>query len=114
MGNLHQTIDYAVPLHCDNQSTIRLAKNPEFHARTKHVEVHYHFVRKKVLQGEIELWQAKTKDQVADIFTKGLNTTKFADFRKQLGMMTKDELRESQCWGGVLEINKNSLVSRNF
>ena len=96
MGNLHKTIDYAVPLHYDNQLAICLAENPEFHARTKQVEVHYHFVREKVLQGEIEMCQIKTEDQVVDIFTKGLNATKFADFRKQLGMMTMAKLRESQ------------------
>ena len=88
MRNLHPTIDYTMPLHCDNQSAIRLAENPKFHARTKHVEVHYHFVREKVLQGEIEMCHTKTKDQVGDIFTKGLNATKFAGFRKQLGMTT--------------------------
>jgi hypothetical protein len=97
MRDLHQPIDYAVSLHCDNQSAIRLAENPEFHARTKHVEVHYHFVREKVLEGKIKMYQTKTENQVADIFTKGLNTAKFRDFRKQLGMVTKEELRESQC-----------------
>uniref|UniRef100_A0A2N9IT58 Integrase catalytic domain-containing protein n=1 Tax=Fagus sylvatica TaxID=28930 RepID=A0A2N9IT58_FAGSY len=97
MRDLHQPIDYAVSLHCDNQSAIRLAENPEFHARTKHVEVHYHFVREKVLEGKIKMYQTKTENQVADIFTKGLNTAKFRDFRKQLGMMTKEEFRESQC-----------------
>ena len=55
MRNLHQTIDYVVPLHYDNQSTICLIENLEFHARAKHVEVHYHFVREKVLQGEIKM-----------------------------------------------------------
>ncbi|XP_023909475.2 cysteine-rich receptor-like protein kinase 26 [Quercus suber] len=74
-----------MPLHCDNQSAIHLAENPKFYARTKHVEVHYHFVREKVLQGKIKMCQTKTKDQVADIFTKGLNATKFANFGKQLG-----------------------------
>ena len=96
MRNLHQTIDYVVPLHCDNQSAIHLAENPEFHARTKHVEVHYHFMREKVLQGDIEMCQTKTEDQVADIFTKGLNAKKFANFRRQLGMTTIEKLRESQ------------------
>ena len=96
MRNLHHTIDYAVPLHCDNQSAIRLAENLEFHARTKNVEVHYHFVRKKVPQGEIEMCQTKTEDQVADIYTKGLNATKFVDFRKQLSIMIMTKLRESQ------------------
>ncbi|KAE8724129.1 hypothetical protein F3Y22_tig00010869pilonHSYRG00008 [Hibiscus syriacus] len=47
MNNLHQPVDYAIPLYCDNQSAIRLAENPVFHARTKHVEVRYHFVREK-------------------------------------------------------------------
>ena len=92
MGNLHQTIDYVVPLHCDNQSAIRLAENLEFHARTKHVD----FMREKVLQGGIEMCQTKTEDQVADIFTKGLNAKKFANFRRQLGMTTIEKLRESQ------------------
>lgn len=38
-------------LHCDNQGVIKLAKNPVFHARTKHIEVHHHFVREHVLEG---------------------------------------------------------------
>ena len=48
--DLYQPVDYAMPLYCNNQSAIRLAKNPVFHARTKHVEVYYHFIREKVLQ----------------------------------------------------------------
>ncbi|XP_037497308.1 secreted RxLR effector protein 161-like [Jatropha curcas] len=45
MNDLHQPIDYPIPLNCDNRSTIQMAENPVFHARTKHVEVHYHFIR---------------------------------------------------------------------
>ncbi|XP_057529767.1 secreted RxLR effector protein 161-like [Amaranthus tricolor] len=55
LKDLHQPVDYGVMLSCDNQSAIRLAENPVFHARTKHVEVHYHFVREKVLRGESNL-----------------------------------------------------------
>ena len=58
------------------------------------MKVHYHFVREKVLQGEIEMCHVKTENQVADIFTKGLSNAKFSEFRKQLGMMSKTELRE--------------------
>ncbi|XP_068663100.1 secreted RxLR effector protein 161-like [Aristolochia californica] len=83
-NNLHQPIEYAVPLYCDNQSAIRLAENPVFHARTKHVEVHYHFIREKVLQEEIEMRRIKTDDQVANLFTKSLSTCKFEMFRGQL------------------------------
>ncbi|XP_068644922.1 secreted RxLR effector protein 161-like [Aristolochia californica] len=85
MNNLHQPVEYAVPLYCDNQSAIRLAENPVFHARTKHIEVHYHFIREKVLQEEIELRPIKTDDQVADLFTKSLSTGKFKMFCYQLG-----------------------------
>ncbi|KAE8729828.1 PLAC8 family protein [Hibiscus syriacus] len=84
-NNLHQTVDYAVPLYCDNQSAIRLAENPVFHARTKHVKVHYHFFTEKVMQEEIEMKQFKTDDQVADLFTKSLSSCKFKIFRCQLG-----------------------------
>ncbi|XP_062098605.1 secreted RxLR effector protein 161-like [Humulus lupulus] len=78
-------------LHCDNQSAIRLAENPVFHARTKHVEVHYHFLREKVLQEEIEMQQINTDDQVPDIFTKGLSTIKFLKFRTQLNLVKREE-----------------------
>ncbi|KAH7570369.1 hypothetical protein JRO89_XS05G0093900 [Xanthoceras sorbifolium] len=60
----------------------KLAENPVFHARTKHVEVHYHFVREKVLQEEIEMRQVKTDEQVADLFTKSLSIGKFENFRR--------------------------------
>ena len=42
-------------IYCDNLNNIPLAKNPVFYARTKHIEVHYHFVRERVLSGEVEL-----------------------------------------------------------
>lgn len=89
MNDLHQPVDYAVLLYCDNQSAIRLAENPVFHARTKHVEVHYHFVREKVLQEEIEMRQVKTDEQIADLFTKSLSVGKFEHFRRQLGVIQR-------------------------
>ena len=46
-----------------------------FHARIKYVEIHYYFVREKVLQGEVDLKYVNIDDQVADIFTKSLNVT---------------------------------------
>ncbi|XP_042754289.1 uncharacterized mitochondrial protein AtMg00810-like [Lactuca sativa] len=77
MEDIHQKVDCAVPLHCDNQSAIRLVENLVFHARTKYVEVNYHFIRENVLKEEIEMRQIKTDDQIADLFTKGLSTGKY-------------------------------------
>ena len=54
----------------DNQRCIAIAKNPVFHARTKHIEIQYHFVREKVLDGTISLDYCSTVDNAADTFTK--------------------------------------------
>ncbi|KAE8668864.1 tir-nbs resistance protein [Hibiscus syriacus] len=98
MNNLHQPVDYAILLYCDNQSAIRLAENPVFHARTKHVEVHYHFVREKVLQEEIEMRQIKIDEQIADLFTKSLSVGKFEHFRRQHGVIQRMEANiEGEC-----------------
>ena len=86
---MHKKIDYPIPLHYDKQSAIRLAENSVFHARTKHVEVHYHFIREKLLKEEIEMQPIKTDDQVADLVTKGLNTGKHESFRCQLNMVQR-------------------------
>ena len=77
-------------LYCDNESATQLAENPMFHARTKHIEVHHHFIREKVLKGDINLFHANTKEQTADVFTKGLSVLKFSKFQLQLGVMSKE------------------------
>ena len=48
------------PLLGDNMSIIYLALNPVFHARTKHIEVHYHFIRERVLAGNVDLQHIST------------------------------------------------------
>jgi hypothetical protein len=58
-------------LWCDNVSALALASNPVYHARTKHIEVDYHFIHEKVLNGDLVLKFISTLDQAADIFTKG-------------------------------------------
>ena len=70
-------LSLAPVLWCDNVSTLALASNPIYHARTKHIEVDYHFIRKKVLNGDILIKFISTLDQVADIFTKGLYSSIF-------------------------------------
>ena len=71
-------------LKCDNQSSIKLAHNPIYHARTKHIEIQHHFVREKIQSKEIDLIYCNTTDNVADIFTKPLGKMNFEECRKQL------------------------------
>lgn len=57
-----------------------MARNPVYHAHTKHIEVHYHFFRERVLAGDIDLVYVSTQDQVADIFTKPLGAEMLRTF----------------------------------
>ncbi len=83
-------MDAPIVIYCDNISSILLANNIVYHAKTKHIEVHYHFIREKVLTKEINLIHVNTEDQVADIFTKALGTNKLKKFRKMLGVLKVD------------------------
>jgi hypothetical protein len=74
----------APTLWCDNLSALALASNPVFHARTKHIEVDYHFIREKVLNGDISIRFISTHDQVADIFTKGMSSARFSFLKNKL------------------------------
>ena len=60
------------------------------------MEVHYHFVREKIVEGLIDLRHIKTEDQVADIFTKPLPKEKFCKFRRKLGLYDLNVL-EREC-----------------
>lgn len=74
----------------DNQSAIRLVKNPEFHKRTKHIDVRYHFIREKYEEGVFELNYVSTDEQLADILTKALGRDRFQRFREMLGIVTEN------------------------
>ncbi len=69
-------MDVIVVIYYDNINSILLSNNPVYHARTKHIEMHYHSIREKVLTREINLIHVNIKDQVANIFTKALSTNK--------------------------------------
>jgi hypothetical protein len=53
LRNWGVALDHASMLWCDNVNTLTLASNPVFHTRTKHIEVDYHFVSEKVINGDI-------------------------------------------------------------
>ena len=75
-------------LWCDNLSALALASNPVFHARTKHIEVDYHFIREKVLNRDVLLKFISTGDQIADIFTKGLSSARFLFLKSKLMVLS--------------------------
>lgn len=63
-------------LQVDNSAAVRLAENPEFHRRTKHIAIKHFFVREKVSEGQLTVQQISTEKQIADIMTKALSKTR--------------------------------------
>ena len=72
----------ATVIYEDNQSTICMTKNPQFHGRVKHIDIKFHFVREQVSKGIIKRKYCKTEDMIADILTKGLNQLQFSKLRE--------------------------------
>src|SRR6187455_3040644 len=84
-------LDYGVnfngiPLLCDNESAIKIANNPVQHSRTKHIDIRHHFFRDHVAKGYIILG-VRSEDQLADIFTKPLDKTRFCILRNELNIL---------------------------
>lgn len=73
-------------IFCDNMSAISISNNPVQHSRTKHIDIRYHFIRDLVEENIISLEHISTEHQLADLFTKPLDTLRFEFLRKSLGV----------------------------
>ena len=67
-------------IHCANQSYVKLSENPVYHDRSKHIEMWYYYLQDMFQKGAIRLQYILTDEQIADVFTKPLSTTKFVYF----------------------------------
>ena len=75
-------------LFSNNQSAIALTQEHWYHARTKHIDIWFHFLHWIVEEGRLQLIYCPTDDMVADIFTKALPSPKVKHFVKELGLAT--------------------------
>jgi histone deacetylase 1/2 len=78
----------AARLWCDNLGAKYLSANPIFHARTKHIEIDFHFVRERVAQRLLDIRFINSDDQLADGFTKPIPAAKLRQFRINLNLLS--------------------------
>ncbi|GJU61841.1 ribonuclease H-like domain-containing protein [Tanacetum coccineum] len=83
---LHTPLFTATLVYCDNVSVVYMSANLVQHQRTKHIEIDIHFVRDFVASGQVRVLHVLSRFQYANIFTKGLATTSFIEFRSSLNV----------------------------
>jgi hypothetical protein len=84
-------------IHCDNISAISLGSNPVFHSRMKHLQIDYHFVRERVIKGDLLVQHVSSTDQFADILTKGLSSPLFRHHCSNLMLGSSKHTLAGEC-----------------
>lgn len=95
IGELFPHLIIPTTLYCDNQAALKLATDDNYHARTKHIDIRFHFIRHTVASGALKLVYCPTQDMVADILTKALPKWKVVAHATTLGLL--------RACGGVLD-----------
>jgi hypothetical protein len=86
---LFPSLAVPMPLYCDNQVVLRLIEDNNYHARTKHIDICYHFIRQVAQLGILSLSYCPTDDMAADILTKPLPKWKVSFHTSTLGLHSR-------------------------
>jgi hypothetical protein len=86
LQELHSPLMRSTLVYCDNVNAMYFSTNLVQHQRRKHVKLDLHFVRERVADGDVRVLHVSTTSQFADIFTKGLPTSVFEEFRSSLNI----------------------------
>ena len=84
--HLLNTKEVSVTINIDNQSTLRLLKNPQSITKAKHIDVQHHFIRERAARKEVKLTNCPTEEMLANFLTKQVPSSKFNKSIKGLGM----------------------------
>ncbi|XP_070024933.1 secreted RxLR effector protein 161-like [Nicotiana sylvestris] len=87
LKDLNVRIQEPVAVYTDSKAAMQIAANLVYHKRTKHIEIDCHFVREKIKEGLIAPDYMPTKEQIADIMTKGLGVSQHHLLLSKLGVL---------------------------
>jgi len=90
--SLFMELDFDIPttstIFTDNQAAISISHHPEFHSRTKHIDIAYHFLRDLIAEGVLNTIYVNTRENLADLFTKGLSRELHEDLTYRIGSLS--------------------------
>ena len=70
----------------DNEGAVALTKNDRYHARTKHIDIRFHYIRERVKESSVEIKSKRTGEMIADMLTKPMTRSNQEVFSKAVGM----------------------------
>ncbi|GJW13075.1 ribonuclease H-like domain-containing protein [Tanacetum coccineum] len=97
LRELHTPLSSVTLVYCDNVSAVYLSCNPVQHQRTKHIEIDIHFVRDLIAAGQVRVLHVPSRYQFADIFTNGLSSALFEEFRSSLSVRCPPAQTVGEC-----------------
>ena len=65
---------------------VRFVWHPEFHTRTKHIDIRYHYIRGAIVYNSISVVHVPTEENIADVLTKGLDKFKHYKLIEMMGL----------------------------
>jgi Reverse transcriptase (RNA-dependent DNA polymerase) len=86
IAEISRPLKKPVIIHLDNIYTISITKNDQYHPRTKHIDIRYHFIRHAVQDNQIHIDYVPTDDMAADMLTKALPRHKVLHLNKMVGL----------------------------
>ena len=96
LQELHTPLERSTLIYCDNVSAIYFSTNLVQHQHTNHIEIDLHFVRERVIVGNVRVLSISTMSQFTDIFTKGASLIVFIEFRS-VSTSVQDRVETSGC-----------------
>jgi hypothetical protein len=92
LSEAHLLTTADISINCNNVSAIKLAQNLVFHSRSKHINLHHHYIREQILHKEIALNYISTNEQPADIFTEALAKPAFDKHKVISGLVSIQDI----------------------
>ena len=87
IGEITVSPTITTTIYCDNQAMIALSNNGQYHVRTKHIDIRFHFIREAIEQGTISLIYCPMGTMAVDLLTKALNCSKMEEHALGLGLL---------------------------